>query len=120
MIIIFGQCNEVTNTKFTLGINYNEDCQVENLIKFLKQLHTICFGSEGGGLSFGPYTQVVAVKSMNNYSNKQPHTPHDFKEKDKIKYNVVKAVAGRFPNGTGAMMELLVAAVPPIDWTGYC
>ena len=46
---------------------------------------------------------------MNNYSNNKPHDPHDFKEEVKIKFDAVKAVAGMFPNGTGAMIELLGA-----------
>ena len=44
---------------------------------------------------------------MNNYSNSKPHDPHDFKEEVKIKYNAVKTIAGRFPNGTATMMALL-------------
>ena len=62
-----------------------------------------------------PYKQVIAVKLMNNYSNNKPHDPHGFKEEVKIKYDVVKTVAGRFLNETAAMMELLGAAVPAID-----
>ena len=26
----------------------------------------------------------------------------------------------KFPNGTGAMMELLKVEVPPVEWDGYC
>ena len=87
---------------------------------FLNLLRTVCFGSDNGGLSYGPYKQVVAVKLMNNYSNNKPHDPHGFKEEVKIKYDVAKAVAGRLLNGLAAMMELLGAVVPPIDWAGYC
>ena len=57
---------------------------------------------------------------MNNYSNKKPHDPHSFNEEVKIKYDAVKAVAGRFTNGTGAMTKFLRAVVPPIDRAGYC
>ena len=67
-------------------------------MEFLNQVRTVYFGSDNRGLSFGPYTQVVAVKSMNNYSNNKPHGPHGFKEEIKIKYDAVKAVAGRFLN----------------------
>ena len=52
---------------------------------------------------------------INNYSNNKPHSPHGFKEEIKIKYNAIKAVDRRFPNGTSAMMELLGAVAPPID-----
>ena len=52
---------------------------------------------------------------MNNYSNNKPRDPNGFKEEVKIKYHVVNAVAGRFPHGTRAMMDLLGAAIPPID-----
>ena len=83
------------------------DSQAENLIEFLKGVHIGCFGSNNGGLSFGPYKQVVGVKSMNNYSNNKPHDPHGFKEEVKIKYNAVKAVDGRFPNRTAVMKEFL-------------
>ena len=57
---------------------------------------------------------------MNNYSNNKPHDPHGFKEEVKIKYNTVKAVARRFPNGTAAMMEFLKAERPALDWVSYC
>ena len=120
MTIIFGQCNETTKTKISLGVTYNADRQAGNFIKFLKRVRTVCFRSDNGGLSFGPYTQVIAVKSTNNYSNNKPHDPHVFKKEAKIKYGAVNAVAGRFPKGTVVMMELLGAVVPSIDWTGYC
>ena len=64
MVIIFGQCNEATKTKIALGATYNADCQRGNLIKFLKQVHAVCFGSNDGGLSFGPHKQVVAVEIL--------------------------------------------------------
>ena len=57
---------------------------------------------------------------MNNYSNNKTHDPYGFKEVVKIKYDVVKAVAGRFPNRTAVMIELLAAVPPPIDCAGYC
>ena len=80
---------------------------------------TVCFGSNNGGLPFGPYKQVVAVESLNNFSNNKPHDPHGFKEEIKIKFNAVKAVVGKFSNGTGSMMELLKAEVPTLDWAIY-
>ena len=57
---------------------------------------------------------------MNDYSNNTLYDPHGFKEEVKIKYHVIKAIAGKFPNGTAAMMALLGATVPAIDWDGYC
>ena len=54
------------------------------------------------------------------YSNNKPHDPHSFKAKAKVKYDTVKAITGKFPNVTAAMMTLLAAAVPPIYWIGYC
>ena len=87
------------------------DRQGGNLIELL---------SDNGGLSFGPYKQVEAVKSMNNYSNNKPHDPHSFKEEVKIKYDDVNAVVGKFPNRTGAMIVLLGAERLAIDWARYC
>ena len=85
MTIIFGQCDKTTKTEIVLGANYNTDCQAGNLIKFLNQVCTVCFRSDDRGLSFGPYKQVVAVKTMDNCSNNKPHDPHDFKEEVKIR-----------------------------------
>ena len=70
-------------------------------------MRTVFFGSDNGGLSYGPYKKVVAIKSMNNYSNNEPHDPHGFKEQVKIKYEGTKAIAKKIPNGTVALMELL-------------
>ena len=120
MTIIFRQCNKATKTKISFRATYNADCQAGNIIEFLKRVRTVCFRSDNGGLSFGPYKQNVAVESMNNYSNNKPHDPNGFKEKVKIKYNAVEVVVGRFPNKTATMMKLLGAAGPAIDWTGYC
>ena len=96
------------------------NCQEKSLIKFLKRVCTVCFGSVNGGLSVGPYKQVVAVKLISNYSNNKPHDPHGYKEEVKIKYNDVQAVVGKFPNETGAMIELLEAVVPAQHWAYYC
>ena len=75
---------------------------------------------EAGGLSFKPYKNVVVVKLLNNFSNAKLNDPHGFKEELKIKYNAVLAVIGKFPNGTGPMLELLATEVPAVDWAGYC
>ena len=120
MTIIYGQWNKARKIEIALGATYDVDCQDRNLIEFLKWVRTVCFGSNDGRLSFGPYKQVVTVKLMNNYSNNKPHDPHGFKEEVKIKYNVVKAVVGKLPNGTGAMIEFLGGAVPALDWVAYC
>ena len=62
----------------------------------------------------------MAVKSLNNFSNAKPNDPHGFKEELKIKYDAVLAVVGKFPNGTGAMLELLKAEAKPLYWDDYC
>ena len=49
---------------------------------------------------------------MNNYTNNEPYDPHRFKEQVEIKYKPTKAVAGKFPNGTAALMELLSGTQP--------
>ena len=85
--IIFGQCNKATKTKITLGETYVPDHQAGRLIKFLKRLRTVCFGSDDGGLSYASYKQVVAVKSLSNFSNNKPHDPHGSKKEIKIKYD---------------------------------
>ena len=82
-------------------------------------MHTVCFGGDDGALSYGPYKQVVAIKSLNTYTNNEPKDPHGYKEEVKIKYKVTKAIIGKFPNGTAALMELLSKALVPLDWDGY-
>ena len=57
---------------------------------------------------------------MNNFSNAKPNDPHRSKEELKIKFDAVLAVVGKFPNGTGPMLELLKAEAPPLDWDEYC
>ena len=59
------------------------------------------------------------MKLRNNYNNNKLHDPHGFKEEIKIKYDAVKAVAGRFLNGTAVMMALLEAEVPALTWVDY-
>ena len=91
-----------------------------DLIEFLNQVHTVCFGSKDGGLSFRPYKQVVTVKLTINYSNNKLHDPYGFKGEIKIKYDAVKAVAGKFPNGTAVIMALFKAETIPLTWVDYC
>ena len=57
---------------------------------------------------------------MISYSNNKPHDPYGYKEEVKIEYNAAKAVAGRFPNETAAMMALLEAEVLALTWVDYC
>ena len=57
---------------------------------------------------------------MNNYTNNEPYNPHIFKEQVKIKYEATKTIAGKFPNETVALMELLSKAQPAaLEWVGY-
>ena len=57
---------------------------------------------------------------MNNFSNKKPNDPHGFKEEIQIKFDAVLAVAEKFQNRTGSMMELLRAERQTVDWAGFC
>ena len=75
---------------------------------------TDCFSGDTRGLSYGPYKQVVAIRSMNTYTNNKPQDPQG-EEQVKIKYEATKAIAGKFPNGTAALMELLSKALVPLD-----
>ena len=112
MTIIYGQCDNATRSKIALGTNYKTVCANGELINFLELLRT---GSDDEGLSFKPYKNVVVVKPLNNFSNAKPYDPHGFKEELKIKYDAVLAVIGKFPNGTGPMLELLKTEAPPLD-----
>ena len=49
---------------------------------------TVCFDGDDGGLSYGPYKQVVAIKSLHTYTNNELQDPHGFKEQVKIMYEV--------------------------------
>ena len=69
---------------------------------------------------YGPYKQVVAIKSLNTYTNNDVNDPHGFKEQVKIRYKATKAIVGRFPNGTATLTHLLSKAEPALDWDGYC
>ena len=78
--IIFGQCNEAIKTKIALSTTYAVDHREGKLINFIKRLQTVCFGGDDGGLSYGPYKQVVVIELMNNYTNNEPYYPHGLKE----------------------------------------
>ena len=84
-------------------------------------MRTVCFGGDVGGLPYGPYKQVVVIKLLNSYTNNKPQDPHGFKEQVKIKYDNTKATAGKFPNGTVALTEILSNTLTaPLNWAGYC
>ena len=82
--IIFGQYDETTKTKIVLRATYAADRQARRLIEFLNRLHTVCFGSDDGGLSYAPYKQVVVVKLLNNFSNSNRMTLMDSKKKSRL------------------------------------
>ena len=63
---------------------------------------------------FKPYKNVVAVKSLKNFSNAKLNHSGGFKEKLNIKYDAVLAEVGKLPNRTSSMMELLKVEVPPL------
>ena len=113
--ILFGQCDEATQTEIALGVNYTEDRDDGRLLAFIERIRSICFGGDDGGLSYGPYKQVVAIKSLNTYTNNNPNDPHGFKEQVKIKFESTKAIVRRFPNGTAALTHLLSKAETPLD-----
>ena len=56
------------------------------------------------------------MKPLNNFSNTKLHDPYGFKEEIKIKFDAIKAVVEKFPNGTEAMMELLKVESIPLTW----
>ena len=120
MNIIYGQCNNATRTEITLGTNYETICEDGELMNFLTILRTVCYGSDNLGFSFKPYKNVVVVNSLKNFSNAKPNNPHGFKEELKIKYDAVLAAVGKCLNGTGPMLELLTAEVPPLNLAHYC
>ena len=66
-----------------------------------------------------PTSKFITVKLLNNFSNNKLYDPYGFKEEVKIRYNSVKAITKNFPNGTAAMMTLLAAKAPPLDWAAY-
>ena len=83
-------------------------------------MRSICFGGDNGGLSYAPYKQAVAIKSLNTFTNNDPQDPHGFKEQVKIKFEATKAIVGKFPNRTAALAHLLSKAEPPLNWDGCC
>ena len=105
----------MTKTEIALGDKFTEDRDGGRLLAFIERLRSICFGGNDGGLSYAPYKQVVPINSLNTYTNNDPNDPHGFKEQVKIKFETTKAIVGRFPNGTAALMHLLSNAETPLD-----
>ena len=118
--ILVGQCDTATKTKISSGANYTEDHNAGRLLAFIERMRSICFGGDSGGLSYGPNIRVVAIKSLNTYTNNNPNDPHGFKEQVKIKFEATKAIVGRFSNGITALTHLLSKAEPALDWDDYC
>ena len=120
MTIIYGQYDDATRTKISLGANYKTICANGVLINFLEIIQTVCYGSDNGGLFFKLYKHVLVVKSLKNFSNAKQNDPHWFKKELKIKYDAVLAVVRKFLKGTGPMLELLATEVPPLNLAAYC
>ena len=118
--ILFGQCDEATQTKIALGNYFTADRDEGRLLAFIEWLRSIYFGGDGVGLSYASYKQVVAIKSLNTYTNNDSNDPHGFKEQVKIKFEATKVIVGRFPNGTPALTHLLSKAETPLDLDTYC
>ena len=53
--ILFGQCDEATQTKISLEVTYTEDRNTGRLLAFIEQIHTVCFGGDDGGLPYGRF-----------------------------------------------------------------
>ena len=92
--ILVGQYDEAIKTEIVLGATYAVDRQAGRLLVFIERMRTVCLGGDDGGLSYGPYKQVVAIKSLNAYTNNESQDPHGFKEYVKIKYEATKTIAG--------------------------
>ena len=65
--ILFGQYDEPTKTKIALGAICAADRQAGRFSAFIKQMRTVCFGGDEGGLLYRPYKQIVAIKLLNIY-----------------------------------------------------
>ena len=84
MTILFGQCNEATQTEIAPGDNYTDDRDEGKLLAFIQRLRAICFGGDDGGLTFPPYNEEKtppapkprskSQKSSHNNLIMPPHT----------------------------------------------
>ena len=59
MTIIFGQCDDTTRTKISLGESYKTNCEAGELIKFLTRVCKVCNGSNNGGLFLGAHVSKL-------------------------------------------------------------
>ena len=110
--ILYGQCDEATQTEIALWDNYTEDRNEGRLLAFFEQVRAICFSGDDGGLSYPSYKQIVTVKSLNTCINNEVHDPNSFKEQVKIKYKATKAIVRRSPNGITTLMHILSSTKP--------
>ena len=55
IMILYGQCDEATQTKIALGDTYPADRDAGRLLAFIERMRTICFGGNNGGLSYALY-----------------------------------------------------------------
>ena len=109
--------------------NKNQNCSWKNIQSVLSRrepygipqtsLHSLLWKRQQRFFFWAVQASHIS-EVVENFSNNKPYDPHGFKEEIKIKFNAVKAVVEKFPNGTGAMMELLKAEVPALDWAAYC
>ena len=81
--ILYGKCSEATQTEFALPDNYTEDRDEGRLLAFIERLRAICFGGDDDGLSYPLYKQVVVIKSLNIYTDKEVMTPMVSKSKSR-------------------------------------
>ena len=78
--ILYRQYDEATQFKIALKDNYTEDRDEGRLLAFIERPRILCFGGGNNGLSYAPYKQVEATKSLNTYTNNEVHDPNGFKE----------------------------------------
>ena len=53
--ILYGQCDEATQTEISLGDTYTADRNDGKLLAFIQQMRSICFGGDNGGISYASY-----------------------------------------------------------------
>ena len=97
IMILFRQYDEAIKTKIFLRVTYAADSNAERLSAFIEKNRTVCFGDDDGGLSYRPYKQVIAIKSLNTYTDNEPQDPRGFKKQVKIKYKNTKAIGRKIP-----------------------
>ena len=102
--------------------NYATISEKRDIVAFLKLLHSICNGSDNGGLSFKPFKAIVAVKILNNVTTYDPTNVHYYKHELCTKYDATKSIFGKLPFGTVIMAFLKIHTdnTPNMDFTNYC